>query len=43
MDGRRRRFLAALGLFLAWVAGLGAMALWTSRKPPARGAEAGDR
>lgn len=29
----RRRFFAALGLFLAWVAALGAMAVLSGRRP----------
>ena len=30
---QRRRFLAALGLFLAWVAVLGTMAAFSGRRP----------
>lgn len=30
----RRRFRAALGLFLLWVAALGAMAVFSGRRPP---------
>lgn len=29
----RRRFLAALGLFLSWVAALAAMAVFSGRRP----------
>jgi len=36
MDVRRTRFLAALALFLAWVAVLGAMALQSGRRPAAQ-------
>ena len=33
MDPTRRRFMVALGLFLLWVATLGAMAVLSSRLP----------
>lgn len=32
--GRRRWFVAALALFLAWVAVLGALAMLSGRRPP---------
>jgi hypothetical protein len=32
---QRRRFYAALGLFLVWVAALGAMAVLSGRRPAA--------
>jgi hypothetical protein len=31
--GQRRRFYAALGLFVLWVAALGAMAVLSGRRP----------
>lgn len=34
MDVRRRRFAAALTLFILWVVALGAMAVLSGRKPP---------
>ena len=33
MDARRKRWMAALGLFLVWVAALGAMAVFSGRRP----------
>ena len=33
MDARRKRWFAALGLFLAWVAALGTMAVLSGRRP----------
>jgi hypothetical protein len=33
MDARRRRWIAAVVLFLVWVAALGAMALVSGRRP----------
>jgi hypothetical protein len=33
MDARRKRWMAALGLFLFWVAALGAMAVFSGRRP----------
>ncbi len=36
MDGRRLRFLAAVVVFLLWVAALGTLALRSGRKPPKR-------
>jgi hypothetical protein len=35
MDARRKWFLAALGLFVAWVVALGVMALLSARTPRA--------
>lgn len=35
-EQERKRFLAAVGLFLLWVAALGVMAFTTGRKPAAR-------
>lgn len=40
MDRRRVRFLAALVLFILWVAGLGVLAMYSSRRPAARQAPA---
>ena len=42
-EQQRRRFLAALGLFLLWVAALGVMAYTTGRKPAARAPSAEGR
>jgi hypothetical protein len=36
MDARRKRFLAALAVFLAWVAGLAALAASSARRPAER-------
>jgi hypothetical protein len=33
VDARRKRWLAALGLFFVWVAVLGAMAVFSGRRP----------
>lgn len=33
MSSDRTRFLAALALFVCWVIGLGAMAVWSARAP----------
>jgi hypothetical protein len=33
MDARRKRFTAALVLFLVWVASLGAMAVFSGHRP----------
>jgi hypothetical protein len=33
MDGRRKRWYAALALFLVWVASLAAMAVLSGRRP----------
>jgi|GEM_PF-2836605 len=33
MDARRLRFLAALFLFIAWVAGLGVLAIKSGHRP----------
>jgi hypothetical protein len=33
MDDRRKRWIAALGVFLAWVAALGTMAVFSGRRP----------
>jgi len=33
VDARRKRWMAALGLFLVWVAALGAMAVFSGRRP----------
>jgi hypothetical protein len=33
MDARRKRLMAALGLFVVWVAALGAMAVFSGRRP----------
>ena len=33
MDARRKRWLAALVVFLVWVAGLGTMAVFSARRP----------
>ena len=33
MDARRKRWMAALGLFLVWVAALAAMAAYSGRRP----------
>jgi hypothetical protein len=33
MDARRKRWMAALGLFLVWVAALGVMAVFSGRRP----------
>jgi hypothetical protein len=33
MDARRKRWIAALGLFFVWVAALGAMAVFSGRRP----------
>ncbi|MEO6809058.1 MAG: hypothetical protein ABI353_08085 [Isosphaeraceae bacterium] len=38
--GRRRWFLAALAMFFAWVAVLGALALLSGRRPPDQAANA---
>jgi hypothetical protein len=39
----RRRFVAALGLFLVWVAALGVMAVLSGRRPESTPAAAEDR
>ena len=36
MDTRRRKFAAALIVFLAWVATLGAMAIFSGHRPEVR-------
>jgi hypothetical protein len=33
MDARRKRWKVAIGLFLVWVAALGAMAVFSGRRP----------
>ncbi len=43
MDVRRRWFLAALGLYLAWGVALAAMALTSGREPPPRPAPTAPR
>jgi len=42
MDRRRTLFYAALGLFVAWVAGLGYLAATSSEKPQAKMTTGGD-
>ncbi len=34
MEARRRRWIAALMVFVLWVAGLAAMAVFSGRRPP---------
>jgi hypothetical protein len=36
MDARRKRWIAALAVYLTWVAALGTLAVASGRRPPQR-------
>jgi hypothetical protein len=43
MDAKRKRFVAALVVYLAWVAALGVLAAVSSKRPAPRAAAAAPR